>query len=79
MVFPYMYCILSRPHFLLVVSDCSRLLGDSFVAVLVFRWVGNVWKTSEVLVKCTIPAFLPTLTGSRGKYLRVVGIIRSDG
>ena len=38
-------------------------------------WVRDVRETSEIQVKFTI---LPSLTSSRGKYLRVVGI-HSDG
>ena len=48
------------------------------VAVVAYRWVGNVRKTSEVQVKFTISAVLPSLIRSRGEYLRVVGIHSDD-
>ena len=41
-------------------------------------WVRDVRETSEIQVKFTIPAIPPSLTSSRGEYLRVVGI-HSDG
>ena len=44
--------------------------------LLLWFQVGNVWETSEIQVKYTIPAIPPLLT--RGEYLRVVGI-HSDG
>ena len=48
------------------------------VKFLAFRRVRDVRETSEIQVKFTIPTILPSLTSSKGEYLRVVGI-HSDG
>ena len=41
-------------------------------------WVRDVQETSEIQLKFTIPAILPSLTSSKDEYLRVVRI-HSDG
>ena len=48
------------------------------VTVLAFHRVRDFWETLEILVKFTILAIPPSLTSSRGEFLRVVGI-HSDG